>query len=246
MSDRGNTAIKAAIERLRELSLGAAEHSLLGSEEALVATLGYSRSTVRQAARLLERDGLLMVRRGPSGGYFAARPDAKTIHSAVSAYLETLDIERPDVTVIASALWVEVVRKAASSKDEEARMVLESFKRRVASLKPTATFQQVHVLELESRKPIFKLANSRYIELIFDINMAFASRGFPDVAEQDDGPKHRDFVRAWRDAKLMELTAVVEGDCELAVLAAQHARKIWHQHIWAPRPARRRGANVKT
>ena len=99
------------------------------------------------------------------------------IQSAVSAYLETLDIERPDVTVIASALWIEVVRKAASNRDNGARTSLETFKRRVASLKPGTTFKQLHMLELESRKPVFQLANSRYIELIFDINMAFASRG---------------------------------------------------------------------
>ena len=234
MSDRGKTAIKLAGERLRALSLGAEEGTLLGSEEALIAELGVSRSTVRQVARVLEREGLLKVRRGPSGGYFAARPDAETIQSAVSAYLETLEMDREDVTAIASALWVEVVRKAAANSSDEARAKLEGFRKRIASLKPDASFTQVRKLDLESRKAIFDLTNSRYIELIFDINMAFASRTFP-LPEEVETPEHAHFVRTWRDAKVMELTAIADQDIELAAIAARYVRKVWHDRIWARR-----------
>jgi DNA-binding FadR family transcriptional regulator len=234
MSDRGKTAIKLAGEKLRALALASEEGTLLGSEEALIAELGVSRSTVRQVARLLEREGLLKVRRGPSGGYFAARPDAETIQSAVSAYLETLEMDREDVTAIASALWVEVVRKAAANRSDEARAIIDGFRQRVASLKPNASFTQIRKLDLESRKAIFDLTNSRYIELIFDINMAFASRTFPLPAE-DETPEHVQFVRTWRDAKVMELTAITEQDAELAAIAARYVRKVWHDRIWARR-----------
>lgn len=232
MSDRGKTAIRVATERLRGLSLAADDGALLGSEDALVARLGFSRSTVRQVARLLEREGLLKVRKGPNGGYFAARPDAETIQAAVSAYLETLEMDREDVTAIASALWVEVVRKAAANHSDEARAIVEGFKKRVASLKADASFTQVRKLDLESRKAIFDLTNSRYIELIFDINMAFATRTFP-LPDEDETPGHADFVRTWRDAKVMELAAIAEQDVELAAMAARYVRKIWHDRIWA-------------
>jgi DNA-binding GntR family transcriptional regulator len=234
MSDRGKTAIKVAAERLRAMSLAADVGVLLGSEDAMVARLGFSRSTVRQVARLLEREGLLKVRKGPNGGYFAARPDAETIQSTVSAYLETLEMDRKDVTAIASALWVEVVRKAAGNASDEARAVVEGFRKRVASLKPDASFDQVRKLDLESRKAIFDLTNSRYIELIFDINMAFATRTFP-LPEETETSEHMHFVRTWRDAKVMELAAIAEQDVELAAMAARYVRKVWHDRIWARR-----------
>src|SRR6266404_239290 len=119
MTERTRSAIDAAAARLRELALAADDGELLGSEEALVEKLGASRTTVRQVARLLEREGLLRVRRGINGGYFAARPDLHTIETTVSAYLEMLHTEPEDVTTIASALWVEVLRRAARINSAE-------------------------------------------------------------------------------------------------------------------------------
>jgi DNA-binding IscR family transcriptional regulator len=38
--------------------------------------------TVQQAARVLEHEGLLAVRRGPGGGYYGTRPDEAALPSA--------------------------------------------------------------------------------------------------------------------------------------------------------------------
>ena len=61
------TTIEAAAMNLRKIVLDLPPGSLIGSEDALIVRLGSSRSTVRQVARLLEREGLLMVRRGING-----------------------------------------------------------------------------------------------------------------------------------------------------------------------------------
>ena len=212
--------------------MAAEDGGLLGNEEALVETLGVSRATVRQAARLLEREGLLRVRRGLNGGYFAARPNLNTVEAAVSAYLDTLDMDAQDVTVIASILWVEVLRKAASLRTEAAREMASRFRERVAALRPDAPFRQILQLEQESRAEIFALTKSRYIELIFQINIAFARDRFPGTAAPDDSEAHRKFVDAWRKAKLMELDAIADGDPELGMMAARHIRNLWHQRIW--------------
>lgn len=229
---QSRSTISAAAEQLRALAMSADEGALLGGEEALVAKLGVSRATVRQAARLLEREGLLKVRRGINGGYFASRPDVGTIEATVSAYLDTLDMDAQDVTVIASALWVEVLRKAASVRTEAAREMAQTYRDRVLALRPDAPFKQIIDLEQASRTAIFDLVKARYIELIFQINMAFAQRRFAPTSGADDTDAHRQFVRAWRDAKLMELAAIADGDPELGVLAARHIRNLWHRRIW--------------
>lgn len=225
------TPLEVAAERLREISLASPEGTLLGSEEALIVQLGCARATVRQVARLLEREGLLRVRRGMNGGYFSARPDADTIEATVSAYLETLDMEPSDVTVLASALWVEAVRKAASRDPQAIEPTCSRLKERIAALKDEATFDAVRVLERETQDAIFALAQSEYIKLIFDINSAFSRRRFAEPIEDNASTEHRVFVREWRNAKLLELTAIGLGDGELAVLGAQLSRKIWHSRL---------------
>jgi GntR family transcriptional repressor for pyruvate dehydrogenase complex len=242
-------AIEAAAAKLRAIVRQSEDGALIGSEDVLLAKLGFSRSTVRQVARLLEREGFLRVRRGLNGGYFSSRPDRASIARTVSAYLETLDMDAQDVTVIASALWVEVLRKAAALGTRAARALAETYRERVLAIKPSASFVEVLAVEQESRAAIFDLVGARYIELIFDINTAFAGRRFSPNSEIDDSPLHRKFVRAWRDAKLMELSAIAEGDVELGLMAAHHIRSVWHKRIW-PRSAHNgsgdgHGAGVK-
>src|ERR1700751_3841285 len=148
---QSRSTIEAAAAQFRALSLDAEEGALLGSEDTLVQALGASRATVRQAARLLEREGLLKVRRGINGGYFAARPNVNTIESAVSAYLDTLDMNAEDVTAVASVLWVEVLRKAASLRNDAARALAAEYRERVAAIRPDAPFRKIIELETASR-----------------------------------------------------------------------------------------------
>jgi len=233
MSIRSLSTIDATSARLREIALASDESEFLGSEEALVERLGASRATVRQAARLLEREGLLRVRRGLNGGYFAARPNLNTVELAVSAYLDTLDMDAEDVTVIASVLWVEAMRKAASVRNAAASAMAEKMRQRVLALRPNASFQDVLRIEHESRGEIFALTKARYIELIFQINMAFAQKRFTSASTSDHTEGHAKFVDAWRKAKLMELDAISDGDPELGMMAARHIRNLWHQRIWS-------------
>ena len=137
------TAIDMAARELRKIVLAREPGALIGREDALTAMLGCSRSTVRQVARLLEREGLLRVRRGINGGYFGARPDAGTIEAAVSSYLETLDIDSRDVTVVASALWVEVMRKAASANRDQAQKLADRLVAKVKAVKNDAPFDKI-------------------------------------------------------------------------------------------------------
>jgi len=233
MTELAFTSHGEIAKRLRSRSLAAAPGDLLGSEESLVREFGCSRNTMRQAARVLERDGLLRVRRGPLGGYFAARPDASTIETAVSAYLETLELNPREVTVIASALWVEAMRDAASATAEARREVVETLRRRVLALKNDASFEQVRDVELQSQERMFELARSPYIKLIFDINIAFSRQCFVAPPGEDDPSRERDFVAAWREAKLVELRAVAQGEAELAMSAGRCTRLIWERRVWA-------------
>lgn len=229
----GMTGLKAAAARLRALSLSTTPGELMGAEEALISKLGFSRSTIRQAARLLEREGLLRVRRGPSGGYFASRPDANSIAETVAAYLQTIEIDNADISLVASALYVEAVRKAATRIDDAGKARMSVFCERVLAVKFGANFTEIRSLEKECRDALFALANSKYVELIFNINTAFAYQRMSTEGRFDHGPEHIEFVRTWRNAKALELTAIADADADLATMAARHLRKVWDDRIGA-------------
>jgi DNA-binding FadR family transcriptional regulator len=231
----GPTALSAAAQRLRELSLAAEEGSLLGGEEALIAELGFSRSTVRQAARLLEREGLLRVKRGPSGGYFACRPDAATIEGAVSAYLQVLDVDVEDVLAIASALWIEAMVKAARAPEERRLAAVDKLRRLLDTVKDNASFRQLRDAELLGQGVVFDLAGSNYIKLVFDINLAFSQRRLSGTLDEAEPEVHRQFVANWREAKRLECGALAEGSEELAALASRYSRKLWDRTVWQRR-----------
>ena len=229
---KSKSTIEAAATRLRSIVLATEEGTLVGGEEALIKRLNVSRATVRQVARLLEREGLLRVRRGINGGYFAARPDVHTIEATVSAYLEMFDTDLDDVFSIASVLWVEVMRKAAVKRSQAGQALVSRLKEKVKALSTDASYESVLALELETRNAIFDLIKSRYIQLIFQINMAFAQRRLTLHAPHGDGSKaHRQFVDAWRNAKLMELEAIATGDLELGTSAARHSRSVWRKQM---------------
>jgi hypothetical protein len=141
-------------------------------------------------------------------------------------------MDAEDVTVVASILWGEALRKAASLRTEAARAMAARFRERLVALKPDAPFAQVLEVEQEIQREIFALTKARYIELIFQINIAFSRKRFAPTFRFDDTEAHRAFVDGFRKAKLMELDAIADGDPELGMMAARHSRNLWHRRIW--------------
>jgi GntR family transcriptional repressor for pyruvate dehydrogenase complex len=140
--------------------------------------------------------------------------------------------EPEDLTVIASVLWVEVLRRAARLRTQASKALAEKYLERVRALRLDASFNDVLRVEEESRGALFDLINSRYIELIFQINIAFSRRRFTPTSEKGNADTHREFVADWRNAKILEFQSILDGDPELAMLAARRSRNIWHRRIW--------------
>lgn len=229
-SPKAKSTIEITATSLRALVQTVEPGSLLGSEEELIACLRVSRTTLRQVARLLEREGWLTVKRGINGGYFSARPDLQAIENSVNAYLEMIDADVKESAVIGTTLWIEILRRAAIADPGSAKAAMQTSRDKIAALRSRASLDDVLQADLEIRSVFLKLINSRYIEFIFQINVIFAARKFITRPTEIDGtPEHYEFVQAWRQAKIMEFTAVEDGDKELAMLAARHSRNLWYK-----------------
>jgi GntR family transcriptional regulator, transcriptional repressor for pyruvate dehydrogenase complex len=231
--------IDLAALKLRELALALEEGAFLGSEDELISRLGVARVTVRQAARLLEREGVLFVRRGINGGYFASRPSVEMVESVLCTYLETLGLDTRHTGNVTTALWTEVLREAASADRNAVNALAELFIPQVERLSTEASLEAVAELQLSIRTAIFDLIGGTYIELLFRINTAFSRKQISGITQSlsDDAhdravqrlgdDAHRRFVLRWKEAVQMELRAIVAGDPMLAMMAALHERSVW-------------------
>lgn len=61
--------------------------TFLGSEDELIERYGVSRPTLRQAARIVEHEQLITVRRGVNGGFFTRLPTAEAVARVASVFL---------------------------------------------------------------------------------------------------------------------------------------------------------------
>ncbi len=226
---KAKSTIEIAASNLRALVQEKEAGSLLGSEEELIAYLKVSRATLRQVARLLEREGWLAVRRGINGGYFSARPDLRAIENSINAYLDMIDADVTETAVIGTTLWIEIVRRAASVEPQRAKAVMHVLREKVLAMRSRASLNDVLALDLEIRTEFLTLIDSRYIEFLFQVNAIYAGRKFMSRPQEPETAEHHEFVQAWRHAKLMEFSSVEDGDKELAALAARHSRNLWYR-----------------
>lgn len=226
---RGPSPIEQAATALRAMALAAPSGEMIGSEDDVIAQLGVSRVTVRQAARLLERDGLLMVKRGKKGGYFAARPGLDMMEAVVCAYLDTLGIGAAHTGGVATALWVESVRQATLVDRELAHAAAARLQAVIEGVPADASMRQIAEAEHAFRGQVFDLIDGNYLRTIFQINAAFSRRHLPTDAAPISEDQHREFVRKWRSAKLLQCEAIASGDMLQGVLAALHDRNAWTQ-----------------
>lgn len=114
-------APKAAARALRDAILALPPGVSLGSESDLIARWKLGRSTLRQAARILEEEQLLQVRRGIGGGYFTRRPDATGVARAASLFFRLEHTTFVQSLHTAHLINMEIARLASLSQDDALR-----------------------------------------------------------------------------------------------------------------------------
>ena len=220
--------MSAAALQLRAIVAGMETGDFLGGEAELQKTLGVSRTTLRQVARLLEREGLLTVRRGNNGGYYACRPSFASMEEGLIAYLEVLAVRNRELHAVASITWAETVRQAADLHTDASCAMAKKLARTVRAVDPEISYRDLVKVEQELRSAFFALIDCPYLELLFKVNIEFASRQYEGSGPLLTDPRAQtDFVAAWRSAKLLELEAIARGDRELGALASERTRRVW-------------------
>ncbi|RQH05041.1 FadR/GntR family transcriptional regulator [Paraburkholderia dinghuensis] len=127
-ADEGAPLVQRAVEALRKKILSVPhDNPFLGSEDELIATLGISRPTFRQAARLLEHEQLLKIKRGSGGGFFAQAPSARAVSRMAAIYLNSQGTTLQQIHNAFGPLVIEAAALAAGTANEATRSRLTDF-----------------------------------------------------------------------------------------------------------------------
>ncbi|MDO7842199.1 FadR/GntR family transcriptional regulator [Sphingomonas immobilis] len=134
--------VAQTVAALTRMSLAADDGDHIGAEADLLDLLGVSRPTLRQAAKVVENDRLIEVRRGAGGGFYAARPNARD-------------------AIQAPALWLKLQSATLEQMHAASRLIFPHAAASAAACREADLIAELRALrdELETRRPGEKRAN---------------------------------------------------------------------------------------
>lgn len=205
-------------DRLRDLILAQPPDAHLGSLTEVATELDVGIVTVQQAARILEHEGLLAVKRGPGGGYYGARPDHAAIERAFATYMRVYDIGYREAFELTVLLDCDIIRAAS--------MVLSD----APSAKITALLVQLDncitpadriQFEVDFRETLFGIVARPLLELLSRVAMQlYTAQSDPAVFAGAVA------LEEWRQGRRRILDAILRGDEELANFEANRYRRM--------------------
>jgi GntR family transcriptional repressor for pyruvate dehydrogenase complex len=213
---RRHDLVGTAAAKLRELILAREPGTQIGSLREVSELLDVGIVTVQQAARVLEHEGLLAVRRGPGGGYYGARPDDAALERALATYLRVHCSARSEAREIVTLMDCELAAAAAQCSDAELRAELRVLGDRMSACD---TPQSRVEWERGFRAHLFKMVGRPLLELISRVAIQVYDRAAMPVYEGEAG------VAAWRHEQGRVVAAILAQDQDLARFEAQRHRR---------------------
>jgi GntR family transcriptional repressor for pyruvate dehydrogenase complex len=200
--------VQATADRLREMIFASPPDSRIGSLGGLAEALGVGIVTVQQAARVLEHEGLLEVRRGPGGGYYGQRPNEAALERLLASYMRTEPGSWEEALDMTSLLFNELVAAAATCRDEELLCELAGFMPKVDACSNDSDMGQ---MEGEFQDLLFRMVDRPLFELLTRVTLRFSmSRATQSMYRGLIG------VGQWIEGRRRIIDAILAGDEELA------------------------------
>ena len=208
------------------------EGELLGSEEELIAELGVSRPTLRQASAQVIQENLIAVRRGVGGGYFACVPNSMTVSRMAAIYLQSRNLHLPDILQALKPLRTEIAGLAAIASRTASH-------EEPASHEELAKFIEAEAADLQGSKPpsyrgflsgerefgriIGAMAKNDVLNLFLNIVYDLAPFTRRD---EDVWVNHPERVEAYRHQRLQMAKTIRDGDDEIAKVASRRCSNL--------------------
>lgn len=200
-------------ERIFERDMG----EQIGSLPDLARDLGVGIVTVQQAARILEHEGLLEVRRGPGGGYYGSRPDAADLERALAAWMRSQPASWAEALDMTSLLFNELCAAAADCDDRALHDELRAY---ALKLSPHADGERKGRLEEELQDILFRMVNRPLFELLTRVTLRFSASRPPDSPISALIPEE-----PWLAGRRRIIDAILRRDASLARFEANRSNR---------------------
>jgi GntR family transcriptional regulator, transcriptional repressor for pyruvate dehydrogenase complex len=209
--------VPVTAERLRTMIFAREPGAQIGSLAELAQALGVGIVTVQQAARILEHEGLLEVRRGPGGGYFGRRPDVSTLERALVGYMRSEPASRAEVLDMTSLLFNELCAAAARCSDAAQHDELRKLATAIGS---SDADSDIGPLEERLQNQLFRMVNRPFFELLTRVALQIAQAG------EGGRMVGKGFGLArWKDSRRIIIDAILRRDPELAHFEANRRNR---------------------
>ena len=209
--------VTAAVAKLREMIVAQPPEAQIGSLPELAKALGVGIVTVQQAARVLEDEGFLKVRRGPGGGYYGTRPDAEGLSQAISGFLALHQSAHPEAIDIITLLDCELMAAAARTTDENLRNELREL---VKSVDDQETARQRGEFDQSMLDILYLMVDRPLMELL-------SRMAVHHYAEYPRGPVYggAEGKERWKRERRAIIAAILDGDPERARFEGYRRRR---------------------
>lgn len=204
------TLASRTARQLSQLSLAAHPGTHLGAEDDLLVRFGVSRPTLRQAAKLVERDRLISIRRGAQGGYYAERPDARDAIQSLARFLRMKGANLGHVIQVTRPVSEEAAVAAAHNHSAADVAALQSF---VSTIDARDTPRDLIAAEVEMARLVSQMSGNPVVELILEIGYSFG-------LDEKGGDLYADADRRARTRAMQHslCAAIIDGDADIARL----------------------------
>ena len=211
--------VQQTTERLRELIFARAPDELIGSLPDLARLLGVGIVTVQQAARILEHEGALEVRRGPGGGYYGKRPDAASLERSLAAYMRTRPHGWEEALDMTSLLFNELCAAAAREGDVALHPELRAIAERIDFC--VRDIDTGH-WEEEFQDLLFRMVERPLFELLTRVTLGFATSR-PKATESIY--RNATAIDGWKAGRHRIIAAILARDEALARFEANRSNR---------------------
>lgn len=210
--------VQQAAARLRELIYARAPDELIGSLPDVARLLGVGIVTVQQAARILEHEGALEVRRGPGGGYYGRRPDAAALERSLGAYMRMQPHSWEEALDMTSLLFNELCATAAGEGDAALHPELHAVAERIDGCdieRDTGEWEEAF------QDLLFRMVDRPLFELLTRVTLRFAA------SRPRTEPMYRDAaaMTGWKQGRHRIIEAILASDGELARFEADRSNR---------------------
>lgn len=204
------TLVSRTARELARLSMAHEDGAFIGAEDDLLAKLGISRPTLRQAAKIAENDRLISVRRGIRGGFYASRPDADDAIRTLARYLRLKGATLLDIMAVSRLVAEEAASLACECNDPALRDKLAQF---AATIDEAGSPGALIVAETRIARLLARMSGNPAIELVMAIGYSFGMEEQGTSLYQTD--EDREIARKLQHGLCQ---AILERDSDVARL----------------------------